>query len=407
MAPTPGFLPPPGPAVTGAPRRGLPAPSARSRSPAVTCGAAAPTEGASPNPPTAAAASPVSRRSVLAAAAGVAAAAVAAAGTTATGGSAPPLRPPPASATVDIDTERYGDKEMKVSAINRTKANLRNLFATRPSLLASAVLIGLHDALTYDKETGTGGLNGSLRLELERPQNAPVVEGAKAIGRLAAAGKDGVSVADFYAFAGAVAVEVTAGPRIVIQLGREDAKVPDPEAASAKWADDGSAADLVASMASSSIGGAKEVVLWHGAVGVLGDIGASREAANAAMAGDAEEEEIDAMTYGDSAADSGVGAIGVKKRKGAVLVNSNVSTLTLGGKVKFGNEYLKALLAADKAGKKGDLSVRDREVLADPACRAMVEKYAGNNKAFTNDFANAFERMSLVGSRYESVKLGG
>jgi len=296
---------------------------------------------------------------------------------------------------------------MKVSAINRTKANLRNLFATRPSLLASAVLIGLHDALTYDKETGTGGLNGSLRLELGRPQNAPVVDGAKAIGRLAAAGKDGVSVADFYAFAGAVAVEVTAGPRIVIQLGREDAKAPDPEAASAKWTDGGSAADLVAAMASASIGGAKEVVLWHGAVGVLGDIGASREEANAAMAGDAEEDEIDAVTYGDSAADSDVGAIGVKKRKGAVLVNSNVSTLTLGGKVKFGNEYLKALLAADKAGKKGDLSVRDREVLADPACRAMVEKYAGNNKAFANDFANAFERMSLVGSRYESVKLGG
>lgn len=337
------------------------------------------------------------RRSVLAAAAGVAAAAAV--------GLVPP---PPAAATVDVDTDRYGDKEMKVSAINRTKANLRNLLATRPSLLGPAVLVGLHDTLTYDTATGTGGLNGSLRLEMDRPQNAAVAEAVAALGQLAAAGKDGVSVADFYAFAGAVAVEVTAGPRIVIQLGREDAKEPDPPASSGLWRDDAPAEALVAALNASGIGGAKELVLWHGAVGVLGDIGASREEANAALAGDAEEEEVDAMTYGGGpTGNDDVGAVGAKKRKSAVLVNSNVSTLTLGGKTKFGNGYLKALLAAEKAGKKGTLSTRDRVVLEDPACRAALEKYASNNKAFANDFANAFERMTLLGTRFESVKLLG
>lgn len=338
----------------------------------------------------------LTRRSVLVAAAGVATAAAA-------GLVSSPL---PAIATVDVDTDRYGDKEMKVSAINRTKANLRNLLATRPSLLSAAVLVGLHDTLTYDTSTGSGGLNGSLRLELERPQNAVVAEAASAIEELAAAGKDGVSVADFFAFAGAVAVEVAAGPRIVIQLGREDAKEPDPAASSGLWRDEAPAQDLVAALTASGIGGAKELVLWHGAVGVLGDIGASREEANAALAGSVEEEEVDAMTYGSGPTNNeDVGAVGVKKRKGAVLVNSNVSSLTLGVKTKFGNGYLKALLAAEKAGKKATLSLRDRVVLEDPACRAALEKYAGNNKAFANDFANAFERMSLLGTRFESVKL--
>lgn len=373
---------------------------------AVTCAAAAPSGAAAPSPAAPAAAgggaaapaAAVSRRSVLAAAAGVTAAAAV--------GLLP--APPPAAATVDVDTDRYGDKEMKVSAINRTKANLRNLLATRPSLLSSAVLVGLHDTLTYDAATGAGGLNGSLRLELGRPQNAGVADAVSAIGALAAAGKDGVSVADFFAFAGAVAVEVAAGPRIVIQLGREDATEPDPPSSSALWADDAPAEELVAALNASGIGGAKELVLWHGAVGVLGDIGASREEANAALAGDAEEEEVDAMTYGGGpTGNEDVGAVGVKKRKGAVLVNSNVSTLTLGGKTKFGNGYLKALLAAEKAGKKGTLSTRDRVVLEDPACRAALEKYAGNNKAFSNDFANAFERMTLLGTRFESVKLLG
>eukprot|EP00173_Palmaria_palmata_P000024 Plantae.Rhodophyta-Palmaria_palmata.ctg10122.p1 GENE.Plantae.Rhodophyta-Palmaria_palmata.ctg10122~~Plantae.Rhodophyta-Palmaria_palmata.ctg10122.p1 ORF type:complete len:128 (+),score=36.54 Plantae.Rhodophyta-Palmaria_palmata.ctg10122:53-436(+) len=110
--------------------------------------------------------------------------------------------------------------------------------------------------------------------------------------------------------------------------------------------------------------------------------------------GDIADENVDEVTYGKV----------TSKKRGAVLVSSNVSNLTLGGK-KFGNFYLKALLEAKKQGKLDDLSDRDRAIISSPEMLPFVEQYASNNSKFTDDVADLFQRMSLLGSNFESLRL--
>ncbi|CAI5491184.1 unnamed protein product [Closterium sp. Naga37s-1] len=95
-----------------------------------------------------------------------------------------------------------------------------------------ALRIVFHDAGTYDLATNTGGMNGSVRFELKRPENdglkrtIKVLEKARLeLGPLA----NVVSWADLMAVAGAYAVESCGGPHIPVRMGRRDASGPDPE----------------------------------------------------------------------------------------------------------------------------------------------------------------------------------
>jgi len=305
-----------------------------------------------------------------------------------------------ARAEVFLDTERYGDKEMKVSAINKVKQNLRNLLSERPELLPSVLALGVHDALGFCTSTLTGGPNGSLKYELDRKYNSAVVESASEIDAIRERLSD-VSLADHYAFCGAVAMEVVNGPRIVVQLGREDAMQADPlenPNVMDGLLSSASAEQMKSVFERSGLEGARSAVLYHGAYGVLKSLGDKKAEALAkqrAMEGDDDDLFNDAdVTYGRVA----------RKKRGAVLVDSNVATLTLAG-TKFDNAYLKELLALEKAGKLDQLSVRDKTILSDPSMRAEVVKYAANSKLFANDFANMYERMTLLGSKYVDTKL--
>ncbi|XP_051151176.1 putative L-ascorbate peroxidase 6 isoform X2 [Andrographis paniculata] len=88
-----------------------------------------------------------------------------------------------------------------------------------------------HDAGTFDMDDKTGGMNGSIVYELERPENMGLDKSLKVLEK--AKGQtdtvNPVSWADLIAVAGAEAVEICGGPKIPVQLGRIDAKVPDPD----------------------------------------------------------------------------------------------------------------------------------------------------------------------------------
>lgn len=124
-------------------------------------------------------------------------------------------------AEVYFDIDRYGDKELKVAAINSVKQTCRNILQERPELLPAFFMLTVHDALSYNAETNAGGPNGSLRFELDREENAYLKSAVDALTEARQTSRRDISFADSFAFAGAVTMELTNGPRIVLQLGRD------------------------------------------------------------------------------------------------------------------------------------------------------------------------------------------
>lgn len=280
-----------------------------------------------------------------------------------------------------------------MSAINKVKQNVRNVLTQKPELLPYFFSLTLFDALTFDAATGDGGPNGSLRLEMVRSENAGLREACEEIIMIQSLQRQDMSFADTCAFAGAVAIEVTGGPRIVIQLGREDAATADAATAgSMKYVAGASAADLREAFLAAGLDGGRDAVLFHGAIGSLNDIGQSRAQQKVGEEADEEDVDLDDVTYGK---------VSGKGKRGAVLVESNVSLLTLGGQ-KFSNSYLKAIVKAkDRSG----LSQRDVAILEDGEMRGHAEAYAANNGKFVNDVADLYQKVSLLGSRFESLTL--
>lgn len=82
-----------------------------------------------------------------------------------------------------------------------------------------------HDAGNFNVETGEGGMNGSLRFELDREENLslkPYFEKLELVKEELQKRLIIVSYSDLIAFAGAVAIHKTGGPRINLSLGRKD-----------------------------------------------------------------------------------------------------------------------------------------------------------------------------------------
>ncbi|KAG0571136.1 hypothetical protein M758_6G204500 [Ceratodon purpureus] len=55
--------------------------------------------------------------------------------------------------------------------LNSLKDKLRVEIAAKPEIIPDLLRLAINDAMTYEKETKTGGANGSVRLELNRPEN--------------------------------------------------------------------------------------------------------------------------------------------------------------------------------------------------------------------------------------------
>ncbi|KAF4380721.1 hypothetical protein F8388_017075 [Cannabis sativa] len=91
---------------------------------------------------------------------------------------------------------------------------------------AGVLRLVFHDAGTFDINDNSGGMNGSIIYELERPENAGL-KGPKAKSVVEAIKP--VSWADLIAVAGAEAVSLCGGPTIPVALGRVDSKDEDPD----------------------------------------------------------------------------------------------------------------------------------------------------------------------------------
>ncbi|GAQ83146.1 ascorbate peroxidase [Klebsormidium nitens] len=89
--------------------------------------------------------------------------------------------------------------------------------------------MAFHDAGTYDKSSGTGGANGSLKYELSRALNEPISSHWSVIESIKG-GLPNVSYADVIFLAGFYAIHITGGPLVTsVRTGRVDASVADPD----------------------------------------------------------------------------------------------------------------------------------------------------------------------------------
>lgn len=115
---------------------------------------------------------------------------------------------------VTVDAEYLRDVE-------GARRDLRDLIIAKqcaPIMLR----LSFHDAGTYDKNTNTGGVNGSVRFELSNPANGGIKVATDFCEEVKAKHPK-ISYADLYQLAGVVAVEVTGGPIIPFIPGRVDA----------------------------------------------------------------------------------------------------------------------------------------------------------------------------------------
>ncbi|KAL5074334.1 hypothetical protein RYX36_013318 [Vicia faba] len=125
----------------------------------------------------------------------------------------------PANAMPLPDTEEYV----------RIKQELRKVLSKGKA--AGVLRLVFHDAGTFEIDDNTGGMNGSIVYELERPENAGLTKSVKVLQK-AKTQIDAiypVSWADVIAVAGAEAIELCGGPTIQVSLGRQDSLGPDPE----------------------------------------------------------------------------------------------------------------------------------------------------------------------------------
>ncbi|CAM9637454.1 unnamed protein product [Choristocarpus tenellus] len=130
--------------------------------------------------------------------------------------------PEPTPAAVYLETERYGDKELKIATVNKLKQQLRNKMVKDPALAPSFLKVAISDALGYDVKAQTGGPDGSVAFEMDRPENKDLKQVLEATMSIKASLQrtNEISLADVIAFGGAEAIEAVGGPRLSVQIGR-------------------------------------------------------------------------------------------------------------------------------------------------------------------------------------------
>jgi hypothetical protein len=347
-----------------------------------------------------------------------------------------------AQAFVEFDVNRYGDKEIRVSTLNRLKQNLRNVLSRSPHLFEPFVRLALADSLTFDADTQIGGSNASIRHILAKIMEKPagnssaargvsqLMESLRALEPIRPFIKE-VSWADTIAYAGVVALELTGGPRMRVQNGREDASAQRQEQvwlsvqqvpAYERFLNGlGQADDLEDAVTLSDIGAlliraglvpaqdrkqAQHMSLLI--VGALGELERLQQILPLSGHSDADPEDeqpsATASTFTEDTAQVTYGRLrDHASASRTVAVNTSVRSLTL-GKERFGNRYLRELYS--RLRRREARNVSETSIAADTEAMQELELLAkANEKSFGNAYADLYQRATLLGAHYSRIDL--
>ncbi|XP_071918059.1 putative L-ascorbate peroxidase 6 isoform X4 [Coffea arabica] len=215
---------------------------------------------------------------------------------------------------------------------------------------AGVLRLVFHDAGTFDIYDKTGGMNGSILHELDRPENKGLKKSVKILEK-AKSQIDilyPVSWADLIAVAGAEAVSVCGGPKIPVQLGRIDSMLADPEQK-------------------------------------------------------LPEESLDAAGLKQCFQRTGFSTQELVALSGAHTLGSK----GFGNPTIFDNSYFKILLEKpwlSSAGMSAMIGLpSDRALVEDDECTTWISKYANDQNLFFEDFKDAYIKLVNTGARWRSI----
>ncbi|KAI3792063.1 hypothetical protein L2E82_05932 [Cichorium intybus] len=213
---------------------------------------------------------------------------------------------------------------------------------------AGVLRLVFHDAGTYEIDENSGGMNGSISYELDRPENKGLKKSLKILleAKKTVDETITVSMSDVIAVAGAEAVSLCGGPKIPVQLGRLDSMVPDPE-------------------------------------------------------GKLPEETLDAIGLKQSFKRKGFSTQELVALSGAHTLGSK----GFGSPIIFDNSYYKVLLEKPWLSSGGMTSMvglpSDRALIEDDECLRWISKYADDQDLFFEDFKNAYIKLVNSGAKWK------
>lgn len=296
----------------------------------------------------------------------------------------------PAYASVFIDPDRYGDKELKIATVNKIRQNVRNAINTEPALAALFVKIAIQDALTYDPTSQDGGPDGSIVATIldKNNKNGSLTGLSKAAEKLNEIAKSikrttEITMADVVTFAGAEAIESAGGPRVVVQLGKMD-----PKQATARKPTDISYPDLCGDSNGEQVIAAflsaglteREVALLYGAIGSIESV------ANAVAPTSDEDDEPNEMGDVEVFIPSSFGA--PKEIYGKQLGVMD-------------NKVFASVVSDMKKGKQPIADVFKNEKVLQ-----WAKRYSDNKNGFLKDLPEAYGKLVALGTRYTGGKVG-
>ncbi|KAF2283036.1 hypothetical protein GH714_043375 [Hevea brasiliensis] len=215
---------------------------------------------------------------------------------------------------------------------------------------AGVLRLVFHDAGTFETVGNSGGMNGSIVFELDRPENAGLKKSLKILekAKIEVDAKQSVSWADMIAVAGAEAVSVCGGPTIPVILGRLDSAEPDAE-------------------------------------------------------GKLPEESLGASSLKQCFQRKGLSTRELVALSGAHTIGSK----GFGNPTVFDNSYYKILLEKPWMSSAGMSSMiglpSDRALVEDDECLRWIKKYADDQDIFFDDFKNAYIKLVNSGARWKSL----
>jgi hypothetical protein len=279
-----------------------------------------------------------------------------------------------ANAKVYFDTDVYGDKELKIATVNKIKQKLRNAILEDVSVAPQLLQLSISDALSYDAQTLAGGPDGSIQFKIKSDGlNADLSKGLAVLQKIKNELKrtNTVSFSDLCAFGGAEALETAGCGRMIVQVGRADAKAGENEA---PLLIDWSAPSSNTVQQSFNAAGldAKQIVVLLGALGELQRVVYETQNAGSA-AGDEDDEDFEPQPFVPTTFGSRDAMYGSKMGKG-----------------DFGVKFLSSIL---KGGKSELASI----LVGDPKFKSLVQKYASNEADFLQDVQQVYLKMTLLG----------